>query len=123
MRQMSFFYTQPQFRDGTKDLTRRKGWKHLKRGDRFMAIVKGQGLKPGEKVQQLGECECVSNRREPLSAITQDDVRREGFPNLNPIGFVEMFCGHMGGEQDQEVSRVEFKRVGELPTRAAEAKR
>jgi hypothetical protein len=108
---MSFSHTQDQFSDGSKDMTRRKGWANLKAGERFMAIVKGQGLKPGEKVQYLGECECVSNRREPLDAITADDCRREGFPKLTPWDFVLMFCGHMGGMPDQEISRIEFKIV------------
>jgi hypothetical protein len=37
MRNMSFFLTTAQFLDGTKDVTRRKGWRFLKPGDRFMA--------------------------------------------------------------------------------------
>jgi hypothetical protein len=111
MRNMSFFLTTSQFLDGTKDVTRRKGWRFLKPGDRFMAVLKSQGLKPGEKLERLGECECVSVRREPLNAITGDDCRREGFPHMTPAGFAAMFCEHMGGDEDQEVGRIEFKRV------------
>jgi hypothetical protein len=53
----------------------------------------------------------VSVRREPLNAITGDDCRREGFPHMTPAGFAAMFCEHMGGDEDQEVGRIEFKRV------------
>jgi hypothetical protein len=109
---MSFFYTQQQFIDRTKDVTRRKGWRNLKPGERFMAVKKGQGLKPGEKLEYLGECECVANYSEPLYAITlygDKDVRREGFPHLTPQQFIEMFCEHMGGDANQMVQRIEFK--------------
>lgn len=110
---MSFFLTTKQFIDGTKDVTRRRGWVNLKPGDRFMAVVKGQGLKPGEKIQRLGECECVSNTRESLPQIVhhKNDCAREGFPELLPFQFVEMFCKHMGGGMYQEVSRIEFKKI------------
>lgn len=37
-RLMSFAKTVPQFRDGTKDVTRRDGWKHLRPGDVVEAV-------------------------------------------------------------------------------------
>ena len=45
---ISFSLTTPQFRDGTKDVTRRLGWTFLKPGDRLCAVVKAMGLKKGE---------------------------------------------------------------------------
>jgi hypothetical protein len=111
MRNISFFLTTPQFVAGTKDVTRRLGWSKLKPGDRLMAVVKSQGLKPGEKIERLGEIEVVSVRRERLNEIDQADVVREGFPTMTPAGFVTMFCIHMGGSEDQLVNRIEFRKV------------
>lgn len=108
---MSFFYTQQQIRDRSKDVTRRIGWEKLKPGQRFTGIVKGQGLKKGEKVEVLAQCECVSNRPEPLNAITPDDCRREGYPDKTPDEFIEMFCKHHGCVCVQPVNRIEFKYV------------
>ena len=106
---MSFSLTTAQFRDRTKTVTRRLGWNKLKRGQEFTAIVKGMGLKKGEKVEILGRCRVISNRREPLNAISKPDCIREGFPDLTANEFVEMFCKHNGCKPDQEVSRIEFE--------------
>ena len=111
MRNMSFALTTDQFLDGTKTVTRRLGWKFLKPGDRFRACVKCMGLKKGEKVQVLGECEVVSVRRERLDHITNEDTEREGFPGMTAAEFVAMFCRHMGCKPYDEVTRIEFKRV------------
>lgn len=113
MRNISFALTTPQFLDGSKTVTRRKGWEFLKPGDRLMAVEKGMGLKKGETVKRLGEIEVVSVRRERLSAITYEDCRREGFPNFLPADFIAFYCSHNGGEREQEVTRIEFRRVGE----------
>lgn len=111
MRNMSFALTTRQLLDGTKDVTRRLGWANLKPGEHFAAVEKGMGLKPGETVKRLGECVCVSNRAERLDAITADDVRREGFPEMTPAEFVAMFCKHMKVTPDRLVNRIEFKRI------------
>lgn len=113
MRNMSFFLTQPQFIDGSKDVTRRLGWKNLKVGQTFMAVVKSQGLKPGETIQRLGVCEVVSTRREPLYMMHHSDLAREGFPHFtNVTQFTSMFCKHMKCDHFEDVNRIEFKRVG-----------
>lgn len=118
MRNMSFFLTQQQLLSRTKDVTRRLGWVGATKGDRIRAVEKGQGLKPGEKIKPLAVIEVVSVRREPLKAITAEDVRREGFPCMTPKQFVEMFCKHMGlrgpDGPKTEVTRIEFKVVEDL---------
>lgn len=111
MRNMSFSLTTLAFVDGSKDVTRRMGWKTLKPGERFMAVRKSMGLKKGEKVECLGECECVSNATVTLDTITADDVRREGF-KMPPADFVKMFCLHMRCDPRDDVQRIEFKRIG-----------
>lgn len=112
MRNISFSLTTDQFRDRSKTVTRRTRWVNLVAGTRLMGIVKGMGLKPGERVERLGEIEVVSVRREPLNAITDADAAREGFPRMTGAAFVEMFCRHQGGTPDQTVTRIEFKYVG-----------
>lgn len=109
MRNMSFALTTDQFLDGSKDVTRRMGWEFLKATDRFQAIRKGQGLKKGEQVERLGVCVVLSARRERLDAITEDDVRREGFPGMSPDRFVMKFCeNHAGCTPATVITRIEF---------------
>lgn len=112
-RLISFSMTEPQFLDGSKTVTRRMGWLHLKAGDRLMAVRKAMGLKKGEKVHVLGEIVVTDVRREPLSAITPDDCAREGFPEMTLQEFIAFFCkGHSGCTPDSIVTRIEFERMG-----------
>lgn len=110
-RHISFSLTERQFLDGSKDVTRRVGWKGLRPGTRLIAVRKAMGLKKGEKVHVLGPIEIVSARREPLDAITADDCRREGFPEMSPFEFVTFFCKANGCFQTEPVTRIEFRRV------------
>lgn len=111
MRNMSFSLTTPQFLDGSKSVTRRLGWLLLRPGDRVMGVKKAMGLKPGEKIERLGEIEIVSVRMESLALITKSECVSEGFPDMSPAEFIEMFCLHMGCASNQIVHRIEFKRV------------
>jgi len=96
-RNISFFMTTEQVRNKTKDVTRRLGWLFLKPGDVLNACVKCQGLKKGEKIERICQVKVVSVRSEPLDAITPDDVRREGFPDMSVSQFISFFCdGHKG---------------------------
>ena len=115
MRNMSFSHTTEQVQDGSKDVTRRLGWDFLVKGDRLWAIEKGQGLRKGEKVKRIRVIEIVSVIREPLNAIRDydDDCRREGFPEMTPDDFIEMFCRHMGAQPTTMLNRIEFKYVEE----------
>lgn len=113
MRNMSFMLTTRQFLARTKTVTRRLGWQNVKVGELIQGCKKCQGLRPGEKLEKLGVIEVVSVRFEPLSAITQDDVIAEGFPEMTPYEFIEMFIDHMSGFPHQIVTRIEFKYVNE----------
>lgn len=111
MRNASFFYTEPQVLDQTKDVTRRLKWLWAKPGMRLQAVRKGMGRKAGEPIVKLCVVEIVSVRREPLSAIDQRECVREGFPDKTPQQFIDMFCEHMNCTPSTEVTRVEFKYV------------
>lgn len=117
MRNISFSLTEEQFLDGTKDVTRRLGWKFLKPGDHLMACRKCMGLKPGEQIIRLGMIEVVSARREPLHRMTADahygqsEAIREGFPNMTGGQFVEMFLSHMRAPTDVLITRIEFRHI------------
>jgi len=109
MRNMSFYYTEMAFRAKRKTVTRRvDSWKSLKPGDRIQGVRKGMGLKRGERVEKLGVIEVVSVRDEPLNAIDQDDVAKEGYPHLTPAAFVKMFCENSDCTPEKEVRRIEF---------------
>lgn len=111
MKNISFFLTQRQFKDKSKTVTRRLGWKDVKKGDLLQGCVKCQGLKPGEQIEKLGVIEVVDARIEPLDAITPEDVIKEGFPGMTPSEFVEMFVDHMDCFGHSPVTRIEFKYV------------
>lgn len=114
MRNISFSLTEPQFLDGSKDVTRRMGWLHLKSGDRLRAVRKAMGLKKGEKVHQLGIIEVVRVTRECLHNIAHEvnGTAREGFPQMAPGEFVTFFCkSHAGCQPETMITRIEFRRV------------
>jgi len=100
----------------TKDVTRRlDSWKNLKPDKVLVAIEKGQGLKRGESVVQIHEIKVVDVRLEPLEKILDEPhgATREGFPDLDNQGFIDMFC-EMGTKRkpirpDTEITRIEFK--------------
>lgn len=109
-RNISFSLTTKQFRNRSKTVTRRIGWKHIKPGDVLMGCEKCQGIKKGELVR-LGLIRVVSVRCEPLNVITPSDVVKEGFPDKNVSWFIGMFLKHTGGHSDLEVTRIEFEYI------------
>lgn len=109
---MSFALTTAQVLAGTKTVTRRDGWVFLKPGDQVRAVRKSRGLRPGETIEPLRVIEIAQVTREPLSAITADEVKREGFPDMAREQFIEMFCAsHRGCTAESEVTRIEFRYV------------
>lgn len=119
MRNMSFALTTQQVLDRTKTVTRRLGWAFLKPGDHVQPVKKCQGLKPGESIEKIGgPIQIESVRRETLSDIIGKgqlgyiETHREGFPQMSPIQFVEMFCHHMRPcQQNWKITRIEFSYV------------
>lgn len=107
-RNLSCFYTQRQVRNRTKTETRRLGWKFVAPGDELNLIVKGQGLKRGERVERTARVRVVAARREPLRTIDQPACVREGFPELTPDEFVAMFCKHMGCRPSDRVTVIRW---------------
>jgi hypothetical protein len=120
MRNISFALTTPQILAGTKTVTRRVGWQHLKLGDQLRPVKKCMGLKPGEKVQPLrGPVVVVSVRREQLRTMLDDvdygltECALEGFGDHAtlrwPSEFVRFFCdSHKGCTPETVVTRIEF---------------
>ena len=92
MRNISFMLTTQQIIDETKTVTRRMGWLNAKVGDLLQGCEKCQGLGKGGKINKLKVIRLTSVRREPLKAITQDEVIREGFPDMTPDEFIAFFC-------------------------------
>lgn len=111
MRLMSFSMTTPQFVARTKTVTRRLGWWKLKPGDVLMGVEKAQGLKRGEKVRRLHAIRIVSVRAEPIWWIKPKECDKEGFPNLTPQDFLEMFCRANRCHAGTTVNRIEFEHL------------
>jgi len=74
-------------------------------------MEKCMGLKPGEVIERLGEIRIVSVRQEPLFMITDEDCAKEGFPEMNRVDFIDMFCAHMHCNANTIVTRIEFEYV------------
>lgn len=117
-RNISFALTTEQFRNRTKTVTRRLGWKFLKAGDVLNACVKCMGLKPGEKIQRLGQIRVLNVTREPLNTMAIDpgygkiEAAKEGFPDMTGLQFVDMFREHMVVNLPWTlVTRIEFEYI------------
>lgn len=109
---MSFALTTRQVRRREKTVTRRNGWRFARAGMIVQPIVKGQGLKRGERVKKIGgPIRFLKVTREPLGWITAEDCAREGFPFMRPIEFVELYTRANGGTARQIVTRIEFEYV------------
>jgi hypothetical protein len=108
---MSVALTEDAVRDRRKTVTRRLGWRMLKPGDHLTLCRKVMGRRKDEPLIRICEVEVVDVRRERLSAITDDDVEREGFDINEWVAsdFVEFFCEHMNCMPDTEVTRIEWR--------------
>lgn len=115
---MSFALTTKQILDRSKTVTRRTGWAFLKPGDLVQAIEKGQGLKKGEHVKKLAVIKVESLDREWLTDIvlrpdSLEEVAREGFPEMKPDAFVDLFAeaNSVRAGEDVQVNRIHFSYV------------
>ena len=111
-RNMSFALTTDQVRNQTKTVTRRQGWRWLEVGTLLQPVEKAQGLKKGEKVKRIGGLiRVVSVRAQTINWITERDVIREGFLEMTPDEFVEMYCRANKVPPDDVCNRIEFEYV------------
>ena len=110
-RNMSFMATKKQVRNRTKTVTRRLGWAFLKPGDIVNAVEQGRGLKKGEKVKRMCQIRIKSTRWEPLYRITKEECVKEGFPDMSPQDFINMFCRLNRIRVMRSVNRIEFKYI------------
>lgn len=120
MKHMSFAVTTEQIRNRTKTVTRRLRWTSLQPGTLLQPIVKGQGLKKGERVEKLGDpIRVVSVRRERIDlmetdqAYGYDELKKEGYPLgiVSPAAFVNWFQIENRFQRDSMVTRIEFEYV------------
>ena len=116
-RRMSFALTIPQFLDGSKTVTRRMGWTGLKVGDELIAVEKCMGLRKGERQVVLGRFVVTGCRREALDEMDQDEVDKEGFPDMCRSEFFDMFCRANKCNQWDIVTRIEFQKMCWEPLR------
>lgn len=108
-RLMAVSLTEPQVRDRSKTVTRRVGWRMLRRGDQLTLCRKVMGRR-GEPLERIAAVEVTAVRRERLDAITAADVTAEGFPQMTPAEFVSFFCAtHRGCSPGTEVTRIEWR--------------
>lgn len=113
MRLMAVSLTEQAVRDRTKTVTRRLGWKFAKAGDHIQLCRKVMGRKrPDGSVEPLDRIAVVELTNVfpvELGTITPADVAREGFPEMSPFEFVEMFCRQMRCTPETIVTRIEWR--------------
>ncbi|WP_228537873.1 hypothetical protein [Nocardia sp. XZ_19_231] len=108
--------TEEQVRARKKSVTRRMGWAYLRPGERVTLCRKVMGRRRGEPLVRIVDVEVLDIRREPLDAITAEDVRAEGFPDMTPKQFVEFFCAtHKGCTPASEVTRIRWRYLDAQP--------
>lgn len=104
--------TERQYVARTKTVTRRLGWWNVKVGEVINGVNRCMGFKKGEKQRKLGQHRVLNARPEPLNAITKADVIKEGFPDLTPAQFVEMFVNahkHKKCKPTTIINRIEYE--------------
>ena len=106
---MGFIHTVAQVVNRTQTVTRRRGWWSLKPGDILFAVVQVTGLEKGARFNRICRIRIVSTRREPLDAITDEDVAREGCPDMDREVFIRRYRRIYKGPRNQEVNRIEFE--------------
>lgn len=114
MRLMSFALTTVAFYRREKTVTRRLDWEDLEPGELLCGVQRCQGLRKGESPVRLAIIRVSSVRREPLLRIRKDphEVVREGFPDMKPEEFVDVFCmHHRGCKPASLITRIEFNYV------------
>lgn len=94
MRNMSFSLTTKQMYDREKTHTIRDGWWNLKPGEILNAVEKCQGLKKGQKIVRICQIRIVNTRPSTLACVTPDLCVEEGFPEMTPYDFQNMFMRH-----------------------------
>jgi hypothetical protein len=115
-RLISFAITTDQIKNRTKTVTRRVGWKKQDPGVVLYGVVKAMGFPKGSSgnIEYLDQVLPLSITREPLYKLVQDEeygkaeAFKEGFPELDGFGFVDMFTRDMKCSNNAAVTRIEF---------------
>ena len=111
-RLMSVTLTEAAVLDRSKTVTRRLGWRMLTVGTKITLCRKVMGRRRADgtvdPLVRLAQVEVVAVGQEPLDAITNEDVHREGFPGKDREWFLDFFTHHMRCNADDEVTRIEW---------------
>ncbi len=113
VRLMSFAMTVEQMRARRKTVTRRHTAKHVAEGDLILAVEKARGVRVADRVS-IAVIRVLSVRRETLGMITPAECILEGFPELSPREFVQLYLKGNGISPrvpltEIETTRIEFK--------------
>lgn len=117
---MSVAFTEQAVVERRKTVTRRKGWKFAKPGDRVTLCRKVMGRKKGEPLVRIVDVEIVAVTRHTLYGLLTSpaahlEVEREGFPGMEPEEFVRRFFVEAQGMRlGDEVTRIEWRYLEDL---------
>lgn len=114
---MSFALTTSQMYACTKFCTSRNGWERAFVGQEVTAVEKGQGIPKGGHVVKIGPIRFLVVRFELLSRmITEPEygawkVVAEGFPQMTPAEFVDMYCRANACKPERVITHIEIKHL------------
>lgn len=100
-----------QIRNKTKTVTRRLAWWDLNPGEIIKAVERTRGLKKGEKINQLALIRIISIREEPLNIVNEDELIKEGFPEMTTTEFITMLSEYYKVPPSTSFNRIEFEYV------------
>lgn len=109
-RLMSVSHTADAVIERRKTVTRRRGWRMLRPGDRLTLCRKVMGRKPGEPLERLAEVEVINVRRERLDDMRDADIDREGVRGLPTVeDWIDWYAMAFGVAADDLVTRIEWR--------------
>ena len=120
MQRISFAMTQDQVLAQAKDVTRRMGWHKLKVGAFLLGVDRTMGFKRGQKAKGLAIVEVPVR---PVASVSTRSPRgmwrAKASPASRPSGLSIFFAKAMKCQPSDEVTRIEFRYVGDA--KAAQA--
>tara|TARA_R110000782_G_scaffold259110_2_gene349300 strand:+ start:13482 stop:13832 length:351 start_codon:yes stop_codon:yes gene_type:complete len=107
---ISFRDTPSQIRTKTKTVTRRNNWRHAKIGMQLRGVNRlPTKQNPHPKTICFVEITAVDLVR--VRDIDQADCDAEGFPELDPIEFIALYCTIHKKKPHDWITRIEFEYI------------
>lgn len=108
---LDFPYTKKYIKNRVQTVTHRVECPDIQPGDLFIACEKFEDNEPCN-ILRHHQLRVVNKREEKLCNISQEDIYKEGFPNVTIAEYLDLFKRRYKCKDEQVVTRIEFKYVG-----------